>query len=95
MQCEKLIRVVNRRIFDLKELKKMEAEEAAKSLNVEEQIVYVVKQGLADLEGLRLSSLLGPNDQPFPFDFALSFNLLTDLGIFKNVEISFDIRLSS
>ncbi len=62
MWYEKLICIVNRRIVDLKELKKLEAEKAAKFSNVEERTLYIIKQRLADPEDLYLSSSLGFND---------------------------------
>ncbi len=86
---EKLIRTVNRRIFDLKELKRVKAEKAVRSSNAKRQTVYIVGQKSVGPE-----DPLDPNNWFFPSDFALSFDLLIDLGILRNVEISPDIQSS-
>ena len=93
-----MIYTISQRISNLKDIEvlaKEETEDAVRSLNIEEQIIYTAKQKSADLEGLHLSNPLDPNDWLFPSDFILSFGLLTDLEIFKNVEIYLDIRSNS
>ncbi len=85
---------ISQRISNLKDveiLAKEETKEAVKTSNTERQVVYIAEQKSADPEGLYLSNPLDSNDWLFPSDFALSLGLLTDLGIFKNVEIPFNI----
>ncbi len=43
MWFEKMIRVVQQGLSDIEELEKMEAEEAARSLNAKKQPIYIVK----------------------------------------------------
>ncbi|SRR6266566_4379423 len=89
---KKLTRTMNRKIFNLKELKKMKTKKTTRSSGIEEQAIHTTKQKLADPEGLHPSNPLDPNDWFLPSDFALSSNLLADLGILRNIEIPSDIQ---
>ncbi len=92
MWCERLIYTIDRGIFNLKELERMEMEEAARPsqarpsdpetqqphllLNIAESSDSIVKWLLFS-------------------DFALFFGLLADLRIFKSVETLPDTRSDS
>ncbi len=73
-------------------MEKLETEKTVKPSDVEKRTIYTIKQKLADPEGLYPLNLSGSNDWLFPFDFALSFNLLADFEIFRNVETFLNIQ---
>ena len=87
-----MICTVQRGLSDIKELKKVEAEEAVKS----------TQTGPSDSERqpTRLSLNIVESSDPtvgwsLPSDFALSLGLFADLGIPKSVETPLDIQLNS
>ena len=86
--------MINRRIFDLKKLEKIKAEETARFSGVEGQAVHIVRQESVDLKDLYPSNPLDLNNWLLLSDFVLSPNLLTDLGIPRNIETPPDTQSS-
>jgi len=95
MWCEKLTRAVNRRIFDLKELEKMEAEKVVRVGGTSRSLSrgsFGATYKLIGTKGRYHPSLQKANEWLLLSNFVLSFGLLADLGIFGNVETLFNIR---
>ncbi len=85
-------------IFDIGELKKLKAEETARiertSRSLGGDLSNVVYESI-DTRDRYYPALQKAGEWLFPPDFALSLNLLTDLGIPRSVGIPPDIRLNS
>ncbi len=93
-----MIRTISRRISNLENIEvlaRKKAEEAARSSDIEGQPAHIAKQELVNPEGLYLSNPLGSNDWFLPSNFVLSFGLLADLKILRNVGTPLDIQSNS
>ena len=79
----KLSRTIARRISDIEELERVEAEEQVQAIS-----------GTVAMNVEQAKSISGV-DWSFPSDFVLDLGLLADLGILGNVETFCDIQSDS
>ena len=98
MWSEKVFRAIVRSLDNIKKLEKVETEDTARIGGAGRFSAggpSIATYEFIDMMGRCHSGPQKANEWLFPSDFVLFFNLLTDLGIFKSVEILLDIRSSS
>ncbi len=98
MWYEKFFYTIARGVFNIRKLEKLETEKTVRvegtSRSLDGSLSDVAYKPI-DIKDRYHPSLQGADKWFFPLDFALSFGLLTDLGIFGSVGTFPDIRSNS